>query len=86
MTPEIGGLILAAVFALLALNAYRDNQRSDASWERMRRDLTPVWSPPRAPWPSTPFNPSMYFASTSVMFPVIGTDTGYAHQHGYIPR
>lgn len=85
MTPEIGGLILAAVFALLALNAYRDNQRSDASWERMRRDLTPVMNPPQPAY--APFNPSSYLFSTATTWGIVGgTDSGHTHQIGWLPK
>jgi hypothetical protein len=43
MNELLIGLLILAATSLLPITTYRSNLRSDTSWERMRRELTPQW-------------------------------------------
>jgi hypothetical protein len=42
MNELLIGLLILAAASLLPISAYRSNLRSNASWERMRHQLTPT--------------------------------------------
>ncbi len=77
MTWEVAGLLVAALFAALSLIEYRSQLRFDASWERMRRELTPVWHPGTRL--EQQLSQSIGWANTSVMIFPRATDHGYTH-------
>jgi hypothetical protein len=71
MNDILIGLLILAATSLLPITAYRSNLRSDASWERMRRELTPTLQ----------YDPSTPKAFYSKKFPALNHAS--AHDNGY---